>query len=128
MDVFRRRAYDEEVPEAEDFGWISWYWSLENHQFMAEIEEEYVRDSFNLYGLRQKIEGSYDDALKMILSEEYPNDDDLEDPDFKQIYESAKELYGLIHARFIIAPEGIRLMYEKYRLGIFGTWPRLKWK
>ena len=95
---------------------------------MAEIDEDYIRDSFNLYGLRQKLDTNYDEALRMILSEEPPNTDDFESENFIQIYESAKDLYGLIHARFIIAPEGIKKMYEKYRLGIFGTCPRLKCK
>lgn len=33
-------------------GWIQWFWSLEGHDFLVEIEEEYIKDSFNLFGLK----------------------------------------------------------------------------
>lgn len=36
-------------------GWISWFCELEGHDFFAEIDEDYIRDSFNLYGIKQMI-------------------------------------------------------------------------
>ena len=35
------------------------------------------------------------------------------------------DLYGLIHARFILSPRGLALMREKYMLGTFGTCQRV---
>ena len=35
-------------------GGIQWYCSLEGHDFLVEIDEEFIKDSFNLYGLRKK--------------------------------------------------------------------------
>lgn len=35
-------------------GWIQWFCSLEDHQFLCEVDEDYIRDQFNLYGLKQK--------------------------------------------------------------------------
>ena len=32
--------------------WIQWFCSLEGHEFIVEIDEEYIRDPFNLYGLQ----------------------------------------------------------------------------
>lgn len=37
----------------ESYGWISWFCNLEDHQFFCKVDEEYIRDSFNLYGLKQ---------------------------------------------------------------------------
>lgn len=37
---------------AATMGWIQWFCSLEGHEFLAEIDEEFIRDSFNLYGLQ----------------------------------------------------------------------------
>ncbi len=36
-------------------GWIQWLCELEGHEFFAEVDDEFVRDSFNLYGLKQYI-------------------------------------------------------------------------
>ena len=35
------------------------------------------------------------------------------------------DLYGLIHARYIISPRGLTLMREKYVLGTFGSCQRI---
>ena len=32
-------------------GWIQWYCSLEGHEYLIEVEKDYIRDPFNLYGL-----------------------------------------------------------------------------
>jgi len=42
-----------------------------------------------------------------------------------QIYQEATDLYGLIHARFILSPRGLAIMREKFLLGKFGVCPRV---
>lgn len=113
--------------DSDSLGWIQWFCSLEDHHFFIELDEDYIRDTFNLYGLRQRIE-NYDEALKMILSEECPDSEDFDNLQFAKLYESAMDLYGLIHARYIVSPIGLKIMYEKYCMGAFGTCPRLKCK
>jgi len=105
-------------------GWIQWFCSLEDHNFFCEVDEEYIRDNFNLYGLRQKFT-HYNEALEMIVSPECPDDEDLEDEKFLEIYQEATDLYGLIHARFILSPKGLAIMREKFLLGKFGVCPRV---
>jgi len=34
-------------------GWIQWFCSIEDHLFFCEVDEDYIRDSFNLYGLKK---------------------------------------------------------------------------
>ena len=63
--------------------------------------------------------------MKMILSEEAPESEDFNDSKFLEIYEQAMDLYGLIHARFILSPKGLAMMKEKYMMGGFGTCPRV---
>eukprot|EP00826_Nyctotherus_ovalis_P001499 TRINITY_DN1023_c0_g1_i4.p1 TRINITY_DN1023_c0_g1~~TRINITY_DN1023_c0_g1_i4.p1 ORF type:complete len:133 (+),score=36.34 TRINITY_DN1023_c0_g1_i4:550-948(+) len=35
------------------------------------------------------------------------------------------DIYGMLHARFILSPRGLALMYQKYISGQFGTCPRV---
>ncbi|CAE8632471.1 unnamed protein product [Polarella glacialis] len=115
---------DDEEEFSADSGWIPWFCGLKGHELFAEVEEEYVRDNFNLYGLRQRFQ-FYDHALEMILSSEAPDDDDLADSEFLEIYQDASDLYGLIHARYIVSPRGLQVMREKYLKGTLGTCPRV---
>ena len=40
---------DEETPD----GWIKWFCSLEGHDFLVEIDDAFIVDAFNLYGLKK---------------------------------------------------------------------------
>lgn len=61
----------------------------------------------------------------MILSADSPDSEDLNDQNFLEIYQSAMDLYGLIHARFILTPRGLAMMKEKYMLSAFSYCPRV---
>ena len=61
----------------------------------------------------------------MILSADSPDSEDLNDQNFLEIYQSAMDLYGLIHARFILTPRGLAMMKEKYILSSFSYCPRV---
>ena len=61
----------------------------------------------------------------MKITELTIESDDLEDQKFLDIYQEAMDLYGLIHARFIVSPKGLALMREKFLNGIFGVCPRV---
>lgn len=34
-------------------GWIQWFCTLDENFFLCQVDEDYIRDSFNLYGLKQ---------------------------------------------------------------------------
>lgn len=49
-----------EESESSGGGWIQWFCELEGHEFFAEVDDDFVRDSFNLYGLKQLIPIRYE--------------------------------------------------------------------
>lgn len=61
----------------------------------------------------------------MILNPESPNEEDLDDQKFLEIFQEATDLYGLLHSRFIQTPKGLSMMREKILNGVFGVCPRL---
>ena len=45
-----------EVESFTEGGWIQWFCGLEGNDFLVEIDEEFIRDKMNLYGLKHKFE------------------------------------------------------------------------
>ena len=56
-----------EDDESSSNTWIQWYWNIPENEFLVEVDEDYIRDSFNLYGLRAKFD-NFPKALKMVIS------------------------------------------------------------
>lgn len=107
-----------------DLSWIAWFTTLKGNEYYVEVDDDFVRDNFNLYGLRAVID-NYDAALEMVLSEDYPDDDDIQEPGFMAVYRSASELYSLVHARFCLTVRGMQVIREKYMKAEFGRCPRV---
>eukprot|EP00826_Nyctotherus_ovalis_P051783 TRINITY_DN6489_c0_g1_i5.p1 TRINITY_DN6489_c0_g1~~TRINITY_DN6489_c0_g1_i5.p1 ORF type:complete len:219 (+),score=52.19 TRINITY_DN6489_c0_g1_i5:34-690(+) len=107
-----------------EYSWINWFCDLEGHEFFCEVDEDFINDNFNLYGLRPLVP-KYSEALNMILSPESPDSEEANDQSFLEIYQSALDLYGMIHARFILTTSGLQIMKQKYLAGTFGVCPRL---
>lgn len=67
----------------------------------------------------------YSDSLEMILDPDCPDDEELENDRFLDLYQEAIDLYGLIHARYILTPKGLAMMRQKFTANNFGTCPRV---
>lgn len=93
----------------------AWYESpLTSHQFISsrgneyfcEIDEEYLTDRFNLTGLNTEVQ-YYQYALDLVTDVfDFDCDDDMRE----QIEKSARHLYGLVHARYIVTTRGLAKM------------------
>lgn len=105
----------------EDYAWIPWFCSLKGNEFFCEVDAAYIHDSFNLTGLGSQVP-YYDYALDMVLDIE-PNDI-LSDDQQEMVENDAENLFGLIHARYILTNQGLHTMLEKYRQCHFGRCPR----
>lgn len=83
-------------------------------EFLCEVDEEYIRDKFNLTYLEREVQ-NFRKAYEIIVGISF--DEDYND--------EAIKLYGLIHARYIMTPMGLSKMYAKYKEGAFGYCPRV---
>jgi len=116
MDFQGLNANDSSEDEIGEL-WIEWFCNLEGNEMLCEVDRSFIEDAFNLYGLAQNVP-NFQYVLAIILDNSV---DDNMDP---AIAQAACLLYGLIHARFIITPRGLEVMYQKYRVGDFGRCPR----
>jgi casein kinase II subunit beta len=82
------------------------------------VEESYISDSFNLYGLSNEIE-DYANALRVL------RDQPVERSGPRKLQKRAETLYGLIHARYILTFHGIKELEPKYDNRIYGVCPRV---
>jgi len=106
--------------------WVSWYCQLRGNEFFCEVDQDYIDDPFNLYGLSSM--SYYNEALDVIMDLESELDEEYEpNSDARMLIDNTAEtLYGLIHARFILTTQGLLAMNEKYVAGDFGECLRLQ--
>ncbi|PWY81901.1 hypothetical protein BO70DRAFT_362337 [Aspergillus heteromorphus CBS 117.55] len=101
--------------------WRDWFISSRGNEYFCEIDEDYLTDRFNLTGLNTEV-AYYQYALDLVTDVfDLDADDDLRE----QIEKSARHLYGLVHARYIVTTRGLAKMVEKYKRGDFGKCPRV---
>lgn len=106
-------------------GWIQWFCSLDGHEYMVEVDESFIRDQFNLFGLHTSMgKDKFKQCLKMILQPQAPNEEDLADEQFLELNQEASDLYGLIHSRFLDTSIGQAKVYHKFLQGLYGHCPR----
>lgn len=80
--------------------------STRGNEYFCEIDEEYLTDRFNLTGLNTDVP-YYQYALDLITD---VFDLDADDHLREQIEKSARHLYGLAHARYIVTTRGLAKM------------------
>lgn len=101
--------------------WVNDFLSEPTSQLFCEIDEDYIRDAFNVYGLRERMTGM-SSAYKLILENKNHG---KSSSDRRRIERQARVLYGLIHARFLMTDEGIDAMFKKWRRNNFPKCPRV---
>ncbi|KPM12029.1 casein kinase II subunit beta-like protein 1 [Sarcoptes scabiei] len=112
--------------------WTKKFCSFDRNRFLCMVDADYIRDSFNLIGLENKV-SHYQEALGLILDEkdeqEWSSENSFDGDEFDsdrpgreiQILSAAENLYGLIHARFILTDSGLDRMLTKFKKRQFGT-------
>jgi casein kinase II subunit beta len=66
---------------------MQWYLALEDHEFLVDVERNFIKDKFNLINLRETCGSTslmdkkrFKESLKLILSNKVPNEEDLQNP------------------------------------------------
>lgn len=94
------------------------------HEIFAKVDEEFILDDFNLKGLNSYIP-NLRHAIYYILNYEVSDSEDDPAENEQDIGKYAEMAYGLVHARYIQTPKGMKQMMMRYQKGVFGTCPRV---
>lgn len=110
----------------DESSWIDDFCALKGNEFFCRVSDDFILDNFNATGLRERVP-LYEKATDRILgyhhnnitneSQKLRNDDAI-------IERSARQLYGLWHARYVLSPKGIADIRKKYEIWIYGVCPR----
>ncbi|KAL9621590.1 MAG: hypothetical protein Q9160_003982 [Pyrenula sp. 1 TL-2023] len=85
---------------------LPFFISSRGNEYFCEIDEDYLNDRFNLTGLNTEVQ-NYQYALDLITD---VFDLDCDDEVREHIDKSARHLYGLVHARYIVTTRGLSKM------------------
>lgn len=80
--------------------------SSRGNEYFCEIDEDYLTDRFNLTGLNTEVQ-YYQYALDLVTD---VFDLECDDEMREAIEKSARHLYGLVHARYIVTTRGLTKM------------------
>ncbi|GME89488.1 unnamed protein product [Ambrosiozyma monospora] len=106
--------------------WIDWFLGSRGNEYFCDVDIEYITDRFNLTGLNQYVD-RISLLVDIITDRTQINENQPEQTRIK-LEETAKFLYALIHARYVITLRGLGKMLEKYRNADFGYCPRVHCK
>lgn len=112
--------------------WIDWFLSLRENAFFVEVDEEFIVDRFNLTGLMslgphlqpaidriimteeqffEETDAARNDVPAVIMAEnDSQHEPSAEAKARREIQAAAIQLYGLIHARYLMTPRGLTKM------------------
>lgn len=86
--------------------------SSRGNEYFCEIDEDYIMDRFNLTGLNTEVQ-YYQHALDLVTD---AFDVDCDDKMRDAVEKSARHLYGLVHARYIVTTRGLARMVRAHLL------------
>ncbi|KAJ3304024.1 casein kinase 2 regulatory subunit [Kappamyces sp. JEL0829] len=113
--------YSDDSESESGTSWVDWFSTQKGNEFYCVVDEDYILDRFNLAGLNAEIP-HFQMALDLITDS---LEQDLDPATWELVDKSAKHLYGLIHARWVITNKGLTMMAEKMKRKEFGRCPRV---
>lgn len=102
--------------------WKDYFLQDPGNSWFVDISPDFVNDRFNLFGLQNEI--THFNICADIISGKIKKES--VDPKYRsEVNKNLPIVYGMIHARYIMSPEGMDKFQDKYEKRVFGTCPRV---
>lgn len=102
--------------------WKQDFLGRRENQWLCDIPDEFIQDKFNIYGLQDEIK---DISICCEIIQGKLNTSALPKSCEREITKNLPIVYGLIHARYILSPDGLEDVKEKFLKSEYGFCPRL---
>lgn len=107
--------------------WVEWFCSTPQGRYFVQIDQNFIRDGFNFFGLKPYFKENYKHAVEMIRGEYIPEDQRMNDIS-PEVEKDAKKLYGLLHARYLTTSTALKEINKKYKDHEYEACPRVSCK
>ncbi len=105
--------------------WIKQFCNADGNEFYIEIPLSFIEDPVTIASISDHMETCLvDEAIKLITDSDF-NTIGLSEEKINQISIVAKDLYNLIHSRYLLTYEGLKAIKLKYGKGLYGQCPRV---
>ena len=91
--------------------------------WLVEIDDYYLQSSVSYYGLNQFVPDY--SKVSQIIKGRRVDTSNMSKEQVKQLADSCRMLYGLLHQRYVCSEDGINKLYNKFQRGIYGKCPRI---
>lgn len=88
--------------------------------WLVDIDDFFIQSSVSYYGLNT-IVPHFSRAASVMKGRSL-------DSSRTSLVESCALLYGLLHQRYVLSDDGMRRIYNKYQIGVYGKCPRVACK
>ncbi|KAI5191598.1 casein kinase II subunit beta [Nematocida minor] len=93
--------------------WIDRFVQSFTDAFLVRVDQAFVDDPFNLFGLSESVKG-YEKLIRILRGEE-----------LSSAHENIASLYYMIHQRYIISKKGLEAMHSTICTGVYGKCKRV---
>lgn len=102
--------------------WLERLLELPRAKLLVRVDEDFLSNTFNITGLKQKI-AHFTPAYELVRRSTTLTARGA--VDLETLSREAEDVYGLIHARYLITRPGLDLMFKKFEAGEFMKCPRV---
>lgn len=88
--------------------WVNVFFKTFTKQLLARVDQSYISDSFNLFGLSEEV-SEYEKTIRVLRGEKDASN-----------MEKESALYFMVHQRYILTKQGLEAMGRIISKGVFG--------
>ena len=105
--------------------WVRAFCNAPGREFYTEIPRGFIEDPVTTSAICYMVESPYLEVAIQLINGNLSVLSGLDEDKAQSINLAAKELYNLLHARYVTTSDGLKAVRVKYEKGVYGQCPRV---